>query len=222
MLPTPIIIVNFKTYPSATGSKALELAKLHEQVAHELGIQLAIAVSALDLAFVAQQVKIPVFAQHIDAATAGSSTGAIVPEQVKAAGAVGTLLNHSEHRIIEHLESTHTAARRAGLMTVICVESTAEATKCADFKPDFLAIEPPELIGGDISITTAAPEIIPTAIAQIAGIPLLVGAGVKNGIDVATALRLGAVGVLLASGITKSANPLQTLMDLAQGLKNNQ
>lgn len=218
MLPTPIIIVNFKTYPSATGQKALELAKLHEEVANELGVNLAIAVSALDLARVASQVRIPVLAQHIDAATAGSSTGRIVPEQVKACGAVGTLLNHSEYRITTDLATIHAAARRAGLATVICVESSSEAKLYATLQPNFLAIEPPELIGGDISVTTARPEIIPAAVADSSGIPLLVGAGVKNGIDVAAALRLGAVGVLLASGVTKSADPRATLRDLSNGL----
>ena len=43
---------------------------------------------------------------------------------------------------------------------------------------------------------------------------ILCGAGVKNGNDVAKAIELGASGVLLASGVTKSSNPSKSLHDL--------
>ena len=43
---------------------------------------------------------------------------------------------------------------------------------------------------------------------------ILCGAGVKNGQDVATAISLGAEGVLLASGVTKANDPESVLSDL--------
>lgn len=85
-----------------------------------------------------------------------------------------------------------------------------------------IAVEPPELIGGDISVTTADPAVVSDTVDAVhsvdAGISVLCGAGVKNGRDVAAAIRLGADGVLLASGVVKAGDPAQVLRDLASGL----
>ena len=99
MLRTPVIVVNVKTYAEATGDKALELAKLMDEVANETGISMAIAVQASDIYKISQIVSIPVFAEHIDPIKPGSHTGWTLPEAIKDAGAVGTLINHSEHRL---------------------------------------------------------------------------------------------------------------------------
>ncbi|MFA5352402.1 MAG: triose-phosphate isomerase [Candidatus Gracilibacteria bacterium] len=214
-----MIIVNFKTYQNAVGPAAVELAKIHEAVAKETGVDIAIAVDALDLAKVAEVVSIPVFAQHVDAADFGSFTGGIVPEVVKALGAVGTLLNHSEKRLGEKLPACIAAAKRAGLAIILCAETAEEAEKFVEYSPEYIAVEPPELIGGDISVTSANPAIIEESVKRCGDCQLLVGAGVKNGKDVATAMKLGAKGVLLASGVTKAANPAEVLRDLASGLK---
>lgn len=215
-----MIIVNFKTYETATGENAVALAKLHEVVAEETGAEIAVAVNALDLEKVIAAVKIPVFAQHVDKADFGSYTGSVVPELVKKMGAVGTLLNHSEKRLGEKLTESVKAAKAAGLQIVVCAEDDSEAEKIAsELKPDFVAVEPPELIGGDISVTTANPEVIENSVKRVGDVPLLVGAGVKNGEDVKTALQLGAKGVLLASGITKADDPAAVLRDLASGLQ---
>ena len=39
---TPILITNFKCYQESTGARAVELAKLHERVANELGVNVAV------------------------------------------------------------------------------------------------------------------------------------------------------------------------------------
>ncbi len=214
-----MIIVNFKNYESAVGENAVALAKIHEVVAIETGAPIAVAVGALDLEKVVAAVKIPVFVQSIDAAEFGSSTGKIVPQLAKNLGAAGTLLNHSENRVVESLGERVEAARKAGLKIVICAENDDEAAEFAEkYSPDFVAVEPPELIGGEISVTTANPEIIKNSIAKVGATPLLVGAGVKNGEDTRTAVKVGAAGVLLASGVTKADDPAEVLRDLARGL----
>ena len=215
-----MIIVNFKTYKNAVGKAAVELAKIHEKVAKELGVEIAVAVNALDVGKVAEAVSIPVFAQHIDNADFGSFTGSIIPEVAKELGCVGSLLNHSEKRLGENLPGCIAAAKRAGLAIILCAENAEEAEKFAAYSPEYIAVEPPELIGGDISVTTANPAIIEDSVKRIGDCQLLVGAGVKNGKDVATALKLGAKGVLLASGVTKAENPEEVLRDLASGLSN--
>lgn len=214
-----MIITNFKLYESATGDKALALAKIHEEVAKETGADIQVSVQPIDLARISQEVDIPVLAQHIDPKNFGSGTGHILPESVKMAGAVGTLLNHSERRLErEVLKESIKRAKENGLTTVVCAESPEEGASFLEFDPDFIAVEPPELIGGDISVSTSQPEIIENASKLIGSEKLLVGAGVKNGTDVKTCIELGAKGVLLASGVTKADDPKAVLMDLASGL----
>jgi len=215
-----MLVVNFKTYESATGLKAIELAKLHEKIALETGVKIAIAVQAVDIFAIVQAVKIPVFAQHIDIASFGSFTGSVTSEAIKSAGAVGTLLNHSEHRLdFEILKNSIARAQEVGLQTIVCAATAEEGGKIAEFNPDFIAVEPPELIGGDISVSTAQPEIISDAAKLVGANKLLVGAGIKNSSDIRVALQRGAVGVLLASGVTKAKDPEAVLRDLAKGFK---
>ena len=85
-----------------------------------------------------------------------------------------------------------------------------------------MCIEPPELIGGDISVTTANPGIVSNSVEAVKSIndkvKILCGAGVKNGKDVAKAIELGADGVLLASGVVKAKDKEGVIRDLASGL----
>lgn len=215
----PVIIVNFKLHEKGIGSNAVELAKIHERVAKETGASIGIVVNALDLAKVVESVDIPVFAQHIDPVCYGSFTGCILPQAVKSLGAYGTLLNHAERRVEqEYLKKSIEMAKESKLVTIACANSPEEAVIVASFGADFIAVEPPELIGGNISVSKASPEIIKKSVELIDG-KVLVGAGIKNGEDVRIALSLGASGVLLASGITKAEDPYAVLMDLVSGLK---
>lgn len=215
-----MIITNFKLYESATGDKAIALAKIHEEVAKKTGADIQVAVQAVDLARISQEVDIPVLAQHIDPVVFGSGTGKILPESVKMAGAAGTLLNHSENRLNRDiLRKAVKRAKELGLITVLCAETPEEGASFLEFDPDYIAVEPPELIGGDISVSTAKPEIIKNAAKLIGSDKLLVGAGVKTGEDVRICIKLGAKGVLLASGVTKAKDPKTVLLDLASGLK---
>jgi triosephosphate isomerase len=215
-----MIITNFKTYESATGEAALSLAKVHQDVARETGADIQVAVQPIDLAKISQELDIPVLAQHIDPVVFGSHTGHILPESVQMAGAEGTILNHSERRLERDvLKASIYRAKELGLKTIVCAQDPEEGASFLEFDPDYIAVEPPELIGGDISVSTAQPEIIENAAKLIGSGKLLVGAGVKNGADVRLAIELGAKGVLLASGVTKAADPKAVLLDLASGLK---
>ncbi len=216
----PLILVNFKAYEQATGESAVSLAKIHEKVAKETGANVCIAVSALDLARVCEVVDIPVFAQHTDFEGYGGHTGHILPDMVKEAGAYGTLLNHAEFQLgDETLEKCIDAAKRAGLFVVACANDPSRAKKIAGFNPDLVAVEPPELIGGELSVSKTEPAIIEKAVDLVGAGKVLVGAGIKDGEDVKIALALGASGVLLASGVVKAEDPYSVLMDLVSGLK---
>ena len=215
----PALIVNFKTYESATGDKALKLAKIHEKASKITGKTIAVCVQPADIYRVAKAVKIPVFSQHIDDVDYGAHTGAILPESVKQAGAFGTLINHSEKQVkLEVIKNLIVKAKKAGLFTIVCANSPAKADLISKFHPDLIAVEPPELIGGDISVSKARPGVIKKSVKAVGKNKLLVGAGVKNCEDVKIALKLGAKGILVASGVVQAKNPEKALLDLAKGL----
>ena len=223
MLRLPVIIVNCKAYPTATGQKAVELANVCARVAEETGKEIAIAVSSCDIHRVATQVEIPVLAQHVDGVEPGSHTGSVIAEAVREAGADGTLLNHSERRIPkEDIESAIQRCNSQNLSTIVCAQDPDEAKELSLLKPTMIAMEPPELIGGDVSVSTQDPESIKKS-AQLmhhegaCGI-LIVGAGIKDGNDVRVSRELGAQGVLVASGITKADDPYTALKELVSGL----
>jgi triosephosphate isomerase len=184
---------------------------------------MAIAVQATDISLCVKAVRIPVYAQHIDPIRPGSSTGWTLPEAIKAAGAVGTLINHSEHRLIlADIDMCVNRAREVGLDSLVCTNNVATSKAVATFAPMMIAVEPPELIGGDISVTTVDPGIVSTTVNAVktvnTNVKILCGAGVKNGKDVAKAIELGSDGVLLASGVVKAKDKEQVLRDLAAGL----
>ena len=223
MLKTPTIVLNVKTYDEAIWQKALEIARLMDKISKETYLSLAIAVQATDISLCAKNVSIPVFAEHIDPIKPGSHTGWTLPEAVKEAGAIGTLINHSEHRLkLADIDICITRAKELGLDHIVCSNNIATSKAIAAFSPNFIAVEPPELIGGDISVTTADPEIVSGSVDAVKRIDkkvkVLCGAGVKNGKDVAKALELGSDGVLLASGIVKAKDKEKVIRDLASGL----
>jgi len=223
MLKVPTIVLNVKTYAEATGIKALEIAQLMDKISQETGTSMAIAVQATDILACVKKIGIPVFAEHVDPITPGSHTGWTLAEAVKEAGAVGTLINHSEHRLkLADIDVCITRAKELGLDHIVCTNNVPTSKAAAAFSPNFIAVEPPELIGGDISVTTADPDIISGSVEAVKAIDskvkVLCGAGVKNGKDVAKSIELGADGVLLASGIVKAKDKESVIRDLVSGL----
>jgi triosephosphate isomerase len=224
MLKTPTIVLNVKTYAEATGEKALEIAKIMDKVSEETKVSMAICVQATDIMMCAKKVKIPVWAEHIDPIKPGSNTGWTLSDAVKSAGAIGTLINHSEHRLkLADIDSCITIAKEKKLDHIVCTNNVLTSKAAAALSPNFVAVEPPELIGGDISVTTADPDIVSSSVDAVKSInknvKVLCGAGVKNGKDVAKSIELGAEGVLLASGVVKAKDKEAVLIDLTSGIK---
>lgn len=218
-----LVVVNFKTYASAQGAAAVELARAMAVVNATTEATLVAVVSAFDLAAVkAAAPGLEVWCQHLDPIGWGSNTGWLHPETAIAHGASGTIINHAEHKVsLEHVANL-LAQLPADFPTCACAADIEEAIALAALSPTYIAVEPPELIGGDISVTTADPEVVRgTAEAVKAANPkvrVLCGAGVKNGADVAAALALGTEGVLLASGVTSAEDPAAVLADLVSQL----
>lgn len=215
-----MIIVNFKTYLESTGKKALELAKQAEKASKETGVQIIVVPQFVDLAKISEAVEIPVFAQHLDPIKPGSSTGHILAEAIKEAGAVGTLINHSERQLrLIDIEASVALAKEKGLVSCVCANNPATSAGVAALKPDITSIEPPELIGTGIPVSKAKPEIVTDTVTLVHQVnkdmPILCGAGISQAEDVSIALKLGTRGVLVASGIVKAKDPYSILRAFA-------
>ncbi|MDA4115343.1 MAG: triose-phosphate isomerase [Thaumarchaeota archaeon] len=215
----PIMIINFKTYEEATGERALALARICRSVAMRFGKRIIISPQFTDIYRIARDgsAHTPVFAQHIDDGI-GKFTGSISPLAVKEAGAVGTLLNHSERRLpIEEIGKRIKAAKAHGLMSLCFADSIEESLKIEAFAPEMIAYEPPELVGSGISVSTARPSQITDFVTKVApSVRRLVGAGITNAGDVAKALELGADGWGVSSAFTKAKDPETILTELVR------
>lgn len=215
-MDAPLVVVNFKTYSTAMADTAEALGRQMASV--QTNARMVAVTSAFDLSTVSAISGLEVWSQHLDPVGQGSHTGWLEPETAIARGASGTIINHAEHKVsIEHVKQLM-AMLPDGFPICACAADVAEARALAELGPTFIAVEPPELIGGDISVTTADPAIVSdtvTAVKEVnPNVRILCGAGVKNGQDVATAISLGAEGVLLASGVTKANDPESVLSDL--------
>jgi triosephosphate isomerase len=213
------IIINFKAYREGSGKRALELARIAEDVASKVDDYIAIAPGYLDIPEIVSSASIDVFAQHVDAIDFGSHTGRISAEIVKERGAKGSLINHSEHRLkLADIDFLVSKLRNLELVSVVCTNNVATTAAASAINPDFVAIEPPELIGSGIPVSKAEPEIVENSVKAAKeinrNVRVLCGAGISKHEDYVTALDLGAEGVLLASGIVKAKNPRYALEEL--------
>lgn len=214
-----MIFVNFKTYKEASGVLAISLVETIREVASETGVEIVSCPQTADLREAAKLSNHPVWAQHTDAQERGRATGWFPPETARSAGAEGTLLNHSEHKLsLGVLGETLARCKEAGLKTLVFADSLKEAKIVAELQPDLIGYEPPEFVGSrTTSVASAKPEIIKAVVEAVAPAPVVVGAGVHSREDVEVSLKLGAVGIAVATDVVLAENPEKELRDLAGG-----
>jgi triosephosphate isomerase len=220
----PLVLVNFKSYLEATGSRAVDLARRIAEAGHSSGIRVGVAPQFCDISHVVGIGDLLVFGQHIDMIEPGAFTGKVLAESLKAVGASGTLLNHSERMIrLDEVQRTVIHARDLGLLTVVCAGNADLAAAVSLMNPDMVAIEPPELIGSGRAVSKEKPEVIESSVRKIRAvnksIRILCGAGISTGEDVHAALKLGAQGVLVASGVVKSPKPEHVISDFCEAAR---
>lgn len=223
-MKTPKIIINFKTYKEATQQNALKLAKLCEKLSKKHKINITIAPQTTDIHLINSKTKIPLYAQHFDTKKQGKNTGSTTIQAIKKAGAIGSIINHSEHQIsTKEIKKSIKIAKKNKIKLTICSESIQKSKEIAKLKPESIAFEIPELIGGNKSITTAQPKKIKQVITTIKKTSpktlIYCGAGIKTKKDCQKAIELGINGILISSGFIKSKNQTKTLNELIEPFK---
>ncbi|MDO8459588.1 MAG: triose-phosphate isomerase [Nanoarchaeota archaeon] len=208
-----MIVINFKNY--VPGERAIDMAKYIEKYLPDA----IVSVPATDIFEVSAETRLKVYAQHLDNIESGRGTGYITFQSVKTAGAVGSLLNHSEHQLPwKVIEKTMEIAKKEGLKIILCTSKIRDAEKLAVLKPYAIAYEDPKLIASGNSVTFyRADEVANFAKAlKGTGVLPLCGAGIQNRADVIAAKQLGCKGVLISSAIVNSKNPEKLLKELAR------
>lgn len=218
-----MFIINCKNYEEISGDKILKFVKIAEKISKKCKLKIVIAPPQHLIGLVSNS-KIPIMSQHIDNSKVGSTTGYIIPELLKKSKVMGSLINHSEHRISsDNISKLVLKLRELKMMSVVCVKDVAEVKKYLKLNPDYIAIEPPELIGSGKAVSNEKPEIIIKAAEAVKSAnnntKLLCGAGIVSGKDVSKALELGSEGILVASGIIKAKNWTKIMEEFSNAMK---
>ena len=221
-LGVPLFVLNLKVYPNCLGGAAVRIGSAFDQALRDAGLRGAIAPATPDLGTLARELRTPVIAQHADAVEAGPHTGYVVPEAIAAAGGRGSLVNHSEHRLaFPDIAAVLERLSAVGLEAVLCARDIEDSRGVARLHPRFLAVEPPELIGGTRSVSAAQPSVVSGTVAAVREVwpatHVLCGAGIHTRTDVRRAFELGAEGILVSSAVTRAADPGSAIAELIAG-----
>ena len=217
-----MFVINCKNYEEISGDKIIKFIKIAEKVSKKYKVKIAIAPPQHLIALVANS-SILVLAQHVDDSKVGSTTGFVIPELLKKSKVSGSLINHSEHRISsKEIVKLVSKLKKLKMISILCVKNVAEARKYAKLNPDYIAIEPPELIGSGKAVSKEKPGLIIKAAEAVKSAKnntkLLCGAGIVSGEDVTKAVELGSKGILVASGIIKAKNWNKIISEFAKAL----
>ena len=217
-----MFIINCKNYEEIAGDKIIEFVNIVEKISKKYKIKIAVAPPQHLIGLVSNS-SIPILAQHVDNSKIGSTTGFIIPELLKKSKVSGSLINHSEHRISEkEITGLVLRLRELKMISVVCVKNVAEAKKYAKLNPNYIAIEPPELIGSGKAVSKERPELITKSVDAVNSAnnktKLLCGAGIVSGYDVTKALELGSKGILVASGIIKAKNWTKVIEEFSKAM----
>ncbi len=204
------------------GDKMLELAKVIDEAATKLDVDVIVTPQYTDIPLLAQNTKrIHVYAQHMDALEPGRGLGSVLPEAVKAAGAEGVMLNHAEKKLdLETLAATIKRADQLGLATIVCTDTLEEIKAVAALEPNIIVAEPTALIGtGQTSDMDYVLDTIAAVKAINPEIMVLQGAGISNGQDVYNVIAAGAEATGSTSGIIKAADPAAMVWEMLTALR---
>ena len=224
-------ILNTKNYPEISGERFQRLAQVFENLSEEEQytdvLKFFLAAPAYAIAGTTQKYrKVSMLAQHLDDAEMGATTGFLVPQMAHSFGATGSLVNHSEHRLpVNQIQNIVNKLRARQMISIVCARDDSEVQHFSAFSPDFIAIEPPELIGSGIAVSKARPELISDSRRALerskpenSPTRLICGAGIVDGSDARLAVELGSEGILVASGVIKAADWRAKISELAQGI----
>ena len=191
------------------GKDVLELALAADAAAEKYGVDIIFTCPVVDIRSVAQATRfIHVFAPHMDPLYPGRGLADTLPESLVAAGAEGVMLNHCEKPLaFDTLAQTIRRADEVGLVSIVCADSLADASRIAALAPDIIVAEPSELIGTGVSVGEEYVQAATKSVKDVnPDILVLTAAGISCGQDVYNTIIAGADATGSSSGIAKAAD----------------
>ena len=222
-LKPPIFEMGLKGY--LYGKEALEFAKAADCISKKYEVSIIFDPQYVDIPKIVEETEnLYIFAQHMDSVEIGRGIGSILPEALKEAGAVGTILNHAEYKLkINEIYKTIKRADDIGLATLVCADSPSEAAAVAEFNPNIVLAEPPELIGTGKQVGKLLENFISETISRVKKInPEIIigsGAGIKDSEGIKKIIKMGIDLTGSTSAVLMSDNPIKTLEDMVKALK---
>lgn len=221
-LTPPLFEIGPKAY--LYGPSALELAQAADHLSAEYDVRIVFTPQYVDIPLLAARTeRLLIFAQHMDPIPVGPGAGSVLPESLKQAGAHGVMLNHSEKPVgLSHIRKAIERADNVGLATIVCADTPREAAAVAQFAPNIILAEPPELIGSG-SESVAGTDFVGLSKRMIKSVNpeilLFSAAGIRSGADVARTIHLGAEMTGSTSGIIKADDPIAMLGEMIAALR---
>ena len=204
------------------GETLLNMAKGLDKLAEKYGVDVVLDIPDTEIYNVARHVKrVHVYSQHMDSIPVGRGMGRTLPEALKAAGAVGVMLNHAEHKLtLEEIEKAIKRADEVGLATMVCADSIEEVKAVAKLHPNILVAEPSELIGtgkpADKAYVDEVIKVIREIDPEIKPFP---SAGISKGEDCYNIIKAGASASGCSSAIVKAAEPLKLAEEMIAAVR---
>lgn len=220
ILEPPFFEIGPKNY--LFGEQIIDLARIADEAAAKYDVRVIFTTPFANIERVAASVKnLKVFAPHMDDIPVGRGLACILGESLKAAGAVGVMLNHAERPLpVSTLVRTLNRARELDLITIVCADSMAETRAVAQLTPDLMITEPTELIGtGQACDMTYVKQSFDAVMDINPDIGVLVGGGISSGDDVYKTIMAGADATGSSSGIVKAANPGAMVNEMLSALR---
>ena len=193
------------------GDVLLNIAKGLDELAEKYDVDVILDGPDTEIFNIAQNTKrVHVYSQHMDSLQVGKGMGRTLPEALKAAGAVGVMLNHAEHKLtIDEIRAAIARADEVGLATMVCADSVDEVREIAKLGPNILVAEPTELIGtGKPADKEYVDEVIRVIREVNPDIKPFPSAGISKGEDCYNIIKAGSSASGCSSAIAKAEKPL--------------
>ena len=206
------------------GETLLKMAKGLEKLAKKYKVDVVLDIPDTEIYNIAHNVdtkRVHVYSQHMDSIEVGRGMGRTLPEALKAAGAVGVMLNHAEHKLtIEEIEKAIKRADEVGLATMVCADSIEEVKAIARLAPNILVAEPTELIGTGKPADKAYVDEVIRVIKEInPDIKPFPSAGISKGEDCYNIIKAGSSASGCSSAIAKAKEPLKLAEEMIAAVR---
>lgn len=217
---TPYFETGVKCY--IYGDQVFEYALQCEKMAEKYDLDIIFIAPDTEIRRIRENTKrLIILSAYMDPIRPGRGMGMVLPEALKAAGADGVVMNHSEKPMsVNAIKTNIDRCNELDLLSFVCADSLIEAEAIAKMHPDIMNPEPTECIGTGKAVGM---DYVLSCIERIKAIDenILVepAAGISCGQDVYNFIYAGADAAGAASGILNAADPYAMLEEMVSNVK---